>query len=330
MKRFIQLLGLLVLAVILLQATIALVRAAVTLMYFRAIADNVNNVIRVEWETATELDFAGFYIQRASSLDPNYVYIQDEYGDDLLFYPMGSGVSGATYVYTDTDVLVTVVYHYILVMVDNKTGELDYTDPVTAYLGSTHTPTATQGIPTYTPTRTPTETHTSLPPTQTSTVTSTSGASQTPTPTPSPTQTVTPTPTSTGPTPTRTATQTPSRTPTFTPTILYATATPITRPSNTIMPTDTVTPSLPPTITPTPTTTLAPLASITLLFPVSTATKTATILPLSSPTRILPSPTPTPVPGRSTLRSNFLTVLIVLLWVALAGFLLVYLRRAER
>ena len=118
------------------------------------------------------------------------------------------------------------------------------------------------------------------------------------------------------------STQTPTRTPanpsqTFTPSV--------TPPRTPTIPSYTHTPSTTPTAT--PTTTLMPLPEITLIFPESTSTSTTTTTPRIS------SETPTSeLPGGSELQSVYprysvLTVVIVILWLILAGFLIVYVRQ---
>lgn len=84
-----------------------------------------------------------------------------------------------------------------------------------------------------------------------------------------------------------------------------------------------------PTETPsmTPTTTLAPLPAITLIFPASTTTATATI----TPTVNLVTETPNPQDGLSIIslapRIRALAILLVILWVFLAGFVIIYVRQ---
>jgi hypothetical protein len=86
-------------------------------------------------------------------------------------------------------------------------------------------------------------------------------------------------------------------------------------------PTTTSTPSV------TPTTTLLPLPAITLIFPVSTSTSTATITPKI--TYFAPTPTPSDLSDSSTLSPRFtlLFVLLIFLWIFLAGFVIIYIRQ---
>jgi hypothetical protein len=144
-------------------------RAAVTLISFTATGQSDH--ILVEWETATEIDNAGFFIQTS---DQEFgTYLQIEY-----FETQSLGLTGASYSYPDYDVTQGVRKWYILesVAIDQTT---ELSDPISAIPGqvdvtSTSTPTATP-----TPTGTgavqasPTSTST---PTRTSTATS-SGSS---------------------------------------------------------------------------------------------------------------------------------------------------------
>lgn len=108
------------------------------------------------------------------------------------------------------------------------------------------------------------------------------------------------------------------------------THTPTTTPSQTATsgtPTHTFTPSL--TTSQTPTTTLKPLPAITLIFPVSTSTFTATSTPLFATHAETPEPS-VGADGQSILpRIQFLVIVLIALWLFLAGFLIVYLRQLK-
>jgi hypothetical protein len=77
----------------------------------------------------------------------------------------------------------------------------------------------------------------------------------------------------------------------------------------------------------TPTTTLQPLPVITLIFPVSTETSTPTITP--KPIYITATSTPSAFENLSSLpsRVSLLLILIFVLWIILAGFLIIYVRQ---
>jgi len=86
--------------------------------------------IEVKWTSATELDNAGFNIHRSTSKDEGYVQINKE------FIPaMGSTTHGATYAFTDYDVIDGVTYYYWLEDVDLN-GNSTMQGPITAKLTS--------------------------------------------------------------------------------------------------------------------------------------------------------------------------------------------------
>jgi hypothetical protein len=298
------------LLVIILLVSINLAQAAVTLISFNAYPDPdpVNPIISLLWETASELGFYGFYIQRSLNADTGFARLQDTNGDPLFFPAPGDGL-GHTYNYDDEDVDLGVTYYYKLEMVEAG-GYTSFSNVVPAFLGNTPTPT----------------------PSTTATPTSTSGT-YTPTATPiSTSDTRTPTVTRTPITssPTRTKTDQPTTTNTRTPTPFHAvTYTSRPRPTSTPTETPTITPTQ--TVSPTITTTLAPLPSLILLFPVHSSTPTSTSSPTATSSPVPPSPTPTPKSeNRIPLRVSFLGGIIILLWLTLAGFLFAYLRRMSR
>jgi hypothetical protein len=287
-------------------ATFQRAQAAVTLFYFAAEPDLTNKLITLSWETGSELDFAGFRIER--SLEPNDGFEPLVGADNKpIFFPAkGEGGAGALYEYDDTKVNIGVPYYYRLEMIDNN-SLVNYSDVVSIILGYAPTPTATA-----------TATATS-----TSTVTSTSGAN-------APTATSTSTPSTPTPTSTRTNTQRPTATITRTPSPFHA-VTYTSRPRSTYTPTETATITSTPSEVPTVTTTLAPLPSLTLLFPVRTPTPTYTPSLTNTVTSIPPTPTPTLKPDDLIpLRISFLGGILILLWLTLAGFLFTYLRRMAR
>ena len=134
------------------------VRAAVTLVNFRANAQT--GAVLIEWKTATELDNAGFFINRSLSQNSGYSRIGD------FISANGDPLSGATYQYTDRNVTNGVTYWYKLETIDIQQNSDLYEPPVSVIPGGTLTSTATatatrtQGIGISTATRTPTATRT--------------------------------------------------------------------------------------------------------------------------------------------------------------------------
>lgn len=186
----------LVLSFLLIQLLIIVppVQAAVTLARFSASAGE--DRIFIDWETATEFDTAGFYVQR--SLEES-----GSYQDVSPFFPaVGFGATGAEYQFVDTDVQVGTTYYYKLRVINN--------DQTEQLFGPVH---ATPGVPTPTLTNTVEPTNTSTPE---FTVTSTPIFAPTRTPTRTPTRVPTGTPTPFQSQPTFPA-STPSASPTFTP-----------------------------------------------------------------------------------------------------------------
>ena len=182
----------------LLPARPAPVQAAVTLLYFTATGEEDRVVLR--WETAQEVDNAGFNLYRAQV--PEFINRQ-QINQSLIPSQFFGQPFGASYSYPDTEVVEGVTYYYWLESIDTTSlGKFYSYDPESATVGppptptSTSTPTATAtstptATPTYTPTRVPTAT-----PSSTATVVPTFTPTGTPTITPVPPPLSSPSPTS--------------------------------------------------------------------------------------------------------------------------------------
>ncbi len=282
--------------ILVLSAGVWLARAAVTLLYFHASQGTAG--VFLEWATASELNNAGFYVQRRDPSEADFSRLNTN-----RILPKGDGLTEEHYVYTDTLVQDGLTYAYILEMVDTS-GLSDYSEPITV----------TYGVFTPTPTTKATATETGTGPTATATATQT-GTLLTPTPTR--TATRTPTATSRTVTPTRTRTATSS----FPTATLRATSTLGGARTATITPTPTI------TSTPTWTATFVPLPKLTLLFPALSPTPTSTRTSTVTPTG---PPLPDAGPAGKAFTDSRLSILggvILLLWVVLGGFLIVYLKR---
>lgn len=120
--------------------------AAVTLVFFRALPGD-GEVILI-WETATELDNAGFYVNRSNQENGIYQRI-----NPTIMASRGDGLTGAVYEYQDLDVINGTTYWYKLEAIDFGQHSLFY-DPVSAIPGLTPTPTAS-GTAAASPTVTP-------------------------------------------------------------------------------------------------------------------------------------------------------------------------------
>ena len=90
-------------------------------------------------------------------------------------------------------------------------------------------------------------------------------------------------------------------------------------------PSQTFTPSA--TASQTPTTTLMPLPAITLIFPAATVTSTKTITPLPIPVTETPKPQDNAELLPLSPRLRVLLIFVVLLWIILAGFVILYIRQ---
>lgn len=118
--------------------SVSQVQAAVELIYFSAIPEDGRVILR--WETATELDNAGFYINRSTEPDSGYQRI-----NDTIIPASGDGLTGANYEYSDDDVINGTEYWYRLEAIDLNQNSTFY-DAVLAVPGSSGT-----ALPTTTP-----------------------------------------------------------------------------------------------------------------------------------------------------------------------------------
>jgi hypothetical protein len=278
---------------------------SVSLSFFEA--NGQFNQVDLIWETATELNNSGFYVNRSDSPTGTKaridVYIPD-YDSPLDFVPSTSdGLTNTYYEAYDRDVVGGMTYYYWIESVStNSVSTFSNVQSAAPIADITTTLTAT-----VTPTPTPTGT---LTPNGTSTAT----------------RTVTPT----GTTPSATATRTraPTVPPSSTPNFSFP-PTSTSLPSITLAPELTISETLVPsdTITPTSTPTLVPLPSITLLFPLTTDTGTPT--PTNAPGAKLSVSDPSIPSSNSGLSPGviLLIAVILIIWILLGAFLFFYIRR---
>ena len=130
-------------------------RAAVTLISFTA--TGMDGYVLIEWETATELDNAGFFIQASNQETGTYSRINTD-----MIFSSGDGLTGASYSYEDVEVTPGVIRWYKLewVALDN-TSELS--DPVSATANAAQATSTSTATPTATNTQTSTPTATLTP-----------------------------------------------------------------------------------------------------------------------------------------------------------------------
>ncbi len=125
------------------------VRSAIDLMYF--IATPGDQVIKIGWGTATELDTSGFYVLRSLNQSSGYIRISQ------FIFSEGDTLVGGNYEYVDYEVTNGITYWYMLEEIDNNQGSTLYGPesaiPQSSILTSTPTPTITiLSTPTFTPT----------------------------------------------------------------------------------------------------------------------------------------------------------------------------------
>lgn len=96
---------------------------AAWLLYYQ-----MNPSIQVEWNTATELETAGFNLYRSPGSNGDFVRINDK-----LIPSTGSGVSGADYTFTDKDVAAGETYFYLLEEVEFDATTNRYEDDMFSY-----------------------------------------------------------------------------------------------------------------------------------------------------------------------------------------------------
>jgi len=203
MQRTARILTLLMLALLLPGS----VRAAVTLKYFR-VAQVSATAVKLEWETATELDHAMFALSRADAEDGDYQTLE-------TFPAEGDAVSGAYYSFTDTSVAPGRTYWYKLEDLDANGVLNESAAPIAVYVPAEDEPTPTAAPPTST-LAPPTSTSAAIP-TPTSLVIQPTAAPGEMTPaatvTPSPEAAASPAPAQPTPTPIRFPTPSGSRPP---------------------------------------------------------------------------------------------------------------------
>ncbi len=174
--------------------------AAVNLLYFQG--ETETDRIFLEWETATELDNAGFFVRRnltGGSNTDNYTpvpVVDATSGTQFSFIPArGDSLLGAYYPFYDENVQIGTRYYYLLQDVDTSNFS-SYHGPIEVVAGHTNTPTpaaSSTSAPTSAATRTPTRTSTISPSATPTPGNITPGAGTT-----TPTATATTTPTGSG------------------------------------------------------------------------------------------------------------------------------------
>jgi hypothetical protein len=170
----------------------------ITLTRFEAFP--LNNAVRLEWSTDTEINTAGYKLKRGQN--GVFAYLQDPNGGgDLFILAEGGITSGADYAFVDNTVVSGQTYTYELWEVELTSAERRVDTTVTVTVGATPTATAVAGggnNPTNTPPPTSTSTRqpTSTPTIRASIATATATATSTRAALSQPTATTTATPAS--------------------------------------------------------------------------------------------------------------------------------------
>jgi hypothetical protein len=86
--------------------------------------------IEVTWETATEINTAGFYLYRSPSPEGEFALINKQ-GE--LIPSTGDAFSGATYTFVDEDVQPGETYYYLLEEVESDLSSNRYEDQIFDY-----------------------------------------------------------------------------------------------------------------------------------------------------------------------------------------------------
>lgn len=89
-----------------------------------------NPTVEVTWETATELQTAGFNLYRSTTPDGELTLVNQAGG---LIPGQGEGLTGASYTYTDSEVIAGQTYYYVLEEIEFTQNVNRYEDDVFAY-----------------------------------------------------------------------------------------------------------------------------------------------------------------------------------------------------
>jgi hypothetical protein len=85
--------------------------------------------VRVEWETATELDTAGFFLYRSLAADGEFEQV-----NQALINSEGNALTGAAYSYVDRQVEPGITYYYLLEEVQKDARTNRYEDDIFSYM----------------------------------------------------------------------------------------------------------------------------------------------------------------------------------------------------
>ena len=98
---------------------------ATVLLYYQSVQ---SASIKVEWNTETELETAGFYVYRAQSPEGEFTLV-----NETLIPSKGDALSGASYTYTDENVEAGKTYYYLLEEVENDATTNRYNEDMFSF-----------------------------------------------------------------------------------------------------------------------------------------------------------------------------------------------------
>ena len=84
----------------------------------------------VQWDTSTEVNTAGFYLYRSTSPDGEFILVNKE-GE--LIPSRGNALSGATYEFTDENVMPGETYYYVVEEMEYDLTSHRYDDEMISY-----------------------------------------------------------------------------------------------------------------------------------------------------------------------------------------------------
>lgn len=86
--------------------------------------------VNVRWDTASEIDTAGFYLYRSTSPDGEFTLVN---AAGELIPSQGNALSGATYTFTDKNVVAGRTYYYVIEEVEYDLTSRRYDEQIFAY-----------------------------------------------------------------------------------------------------------------------------------------------------------------------------------------------------
>jgi len=84
----------------------------------------------IQWDTATEVNTAGFYLYRSTSPEGEFILV-NKVGE--LIPSQGNALSGATYEFTDENVVPGETYYYVVEEVEYDLTSRRYNDEMISY-----------------------------------------------------------------------------------------------------------------------------------------------------------------------------------------------------